>query len=290
MTQRHLFLAFLLISSLISLSAQEKIKIILFAGQSNCRGKGDFSKLTAADTALLIQAQKQITFALYENGEKTVKPLHEFKASKGDTKKYGPEWFFGPELFMGMNLHKHSPQQKFLFIKHAVGGTSLHAAWNVNWSAEIANGTPDEKRPRLYYTWIDYVKEVLATLDMSKYEIVGMVWVQGESDNPGLKKGPKFAYSQNYKKNLTNLINKVRGDLKLPNLPFMCLQIGKLPMTELAGEMDNMYVLRHDGKKGEGQYIYPMYPQSHYNYEGMKKIGSNFAELFIQNCDNRLTP
>ncbi|WDE97776.1 sialate O-acetylesterase [Lentisphaera profundi] len=284
MSIRTLFLGLLLFSFSTSLFSSEKTKIILFAGQSNCRGKGDFSKLTANDKAILAKAQKQITLALFEHGKKTLKPLDCFKAAPGDTKKYGPEWFFGPEMFMGMELSKQWPNQKFLFIKHAVGGSSLHAAWNINWSADIAKGTPDERRPRLYYTWIDYVKEVLATLDMSKYEIVGMVWVQGESDNPGMKKGPKYEYSQNYKKNLTTLINQVRSDLKQPQLPFFCLQIGKLPMTEIAGEMENVYALRHDGKKGEGKYVYPMYPQSHYNYEGMKKIGTNFGELYIEKC------
>ena len=239
MLYRFTIIALLLFSVVNTHGAKksQKTKIILFAGQSNCRGKGDFAKLTADDKVLLKKAQKQVEFALFENKKKTVAPLHPFKASVGDTKKYGPEWFFGPELFMGMNLHKQWPKQKFLFIKHAVGGTSLHAAWNINWSADIAKGTPDEKRPRLYYTWIDYVNEVLSTLDMSKYEIVGMIWVQGESDNPGFKKGKKYEYSVNYKKNLTNLINKVRADLKIPKLPFFCLQIGKLPMTEIATEM-----------------------------------------------------
>jgi hypothetical protein len=128
------------------------------------------------------------------------------------------------------------------------------------------------------------VQEVLAALDPDSYELVGMIWVQGESDNPGLKKGPKEAYSLNYKDNLVKLIRKAREDVQAPDMPFFCLQIGSLPMTEAAEEAGHAFVLRHDGKKGEGKYIYPMYPQSHYNYEGMKKIGSNFAELYIEAC------
>tara|TARA_B110000305_G_C19310784_1_gene573873 strand:+ start:361 stop:534 length:174 start_codon:yes stop_codon:yes gene_type:complete len=57
---------------------------------------------------------------------------------------------------MGMNIHKKWPNKKSLFIKHAVGRTSLHAGWNVNGKEGIAaKGTTDQKRPRLYYTWID---------------------------------------------------------------------------------------------------------------------------------------
>ena len=261
-----------------------KVKVILFAGQSNCRGKGDFSKLTSDELARLEAAGQRVTLALFENKEKTVKPLHPFKASPGDTRKYGPEWFFGPELFMGIALSEQWPDEEFLFIKHAVGGSSLHGAWNIDWSADTVKGTPDAKRPRLYYTWSSYVQEVLATLDPDQYEIVGMVWVQGEADNPGLKPGPKEAYSKNYQANLVKLVQKAREDMQTPDLPFFCLQIGKLPMQAAADEVGTAYVLRHDGKTGEGKYVYPMYPQSHYNYEGMKKIGLNFAELYIETC------
>jgi len=264
--------------------AGQKTKVILFAGQSNCRGKGDFSKLTEEERVQLEQAQKQITLALFENKEKTVEPLHPFKASVHDREKYGPEWFFGPELFMGVKLNQQWPNQKFLFIKHAVGGSSLHGAWNIDWSADIVKGTPDEKRPRLYYVWSEYVQSVLATLNQDKYELAGMVWVQGESDNPGLKDGPKAEYSNHYKSNLLKLIKQARADMNAPNLPFFCLQIGQLPMWEVAEELKEVYVLRHDGKTGEGKYIYPMYPQSHYNYVGMKKIGANFGELYIEKC------
>ncbi|MDB4297578.1 sialate O-acetylesterase [Flavobacteriaceae bacterium] len=261
------------------LQAQQKTKIILFGGQSNTRGKGDFSKLTVEDKALLKDTQEKVTLALYENKEKTIAPLHAFKASARDTKKYGPEWFFGPELFIGMNFHKQYPNQEFLFIKHAVGGTSLHADWNVDTKADI----PKSKNNGLYYKWIAYINEVLGDLDMDKYEIVGMFWIQGESDNPGMKpNSPKAEYSKNYKHNFTNLVNKVRTDLDLPTLPFYALQIGKLPFKEVAKELDNLYILQHNGKKGTGKYIYPMYPQSHYNYEGMSKIGTNFAELYIE--------
>ena len=155
--------------------------------------------------------------------------------------------YFGPELFFGLELYKAYPNEKFLFIKRTLGGTSLYGCWNPNWSVEKATVKKEDKKPKLYFDFIEYSKEVLTSYDASELNLCGMIWVQGESDHK-----PDIAFNS-YGANLTELIKGVRGHFLTDDLPFMCLEIGRLK-----NEMKKIEVL------------------GHYNYEGMKRIGTNF--------------
>jgi len=260
-----------------------KIKVFILAGQSNMDGRGDGSKLISEDLRQLEKAQKNIHFAYNRN---PIIPLNITIPLAHTAKKFNLEKTFGPELFFGIEMAKKYPNEKFLFIKRSLGGTSLYGCWNPNWDEEKAAHMNELKRPKLYSDLLLYMKEVLADYNSDTYEFCGMLWVQGETDS-GIKKFGTIP-SEKYAENLTNLINGIRIETKVKDLPFLLLQVGggKVVegMKEVSGKMKNVTFIPQSSNEKAERYL-PKYgpPIGHYTYEGMKTIGEWFADEFILN-------
>ena len=76
-----------------------------------------------------------------------------------------------------------------MFIKRALGGASLYGCWNPNWTKEKAQYVNELSRPKLFHKLLNDVDKELSKHDKLDYQIMGMLWVQGESDS-GQKWGP----------------------------------------------------------------------------------------------------
>lgn len=257
----------------------KKLKVFLLAGQSNMEGKGDGGKLTETEKKDLEAVGKRVRLA-YDH--EPIRPLSVTEASAGLKKKFEVESVFGPELFFGLKMAAAWPDQEFLFIKRSVGATSLYGRWNPDWTAEKAAKMGEEKAPPLYADFIGYVREVLGAYKPEEYEICGMLWVQGEADGDP-KRGiePAEAYGEN----LQNLITRVRKDTGVPELPFLLVQVGFGQVTEgmqaTAGAMKNVSLIPQS-KDPASPNFFPKYPVGHYNYEGMKRIGSLLADEYLK--------
>ena len=81
----------------------------------------------------------------------------------------------------------------------------------------------------------------LKKLPKNSYEIVGMLWVQGESDS-GQKHGP--LPSEKYSENLTSLIEKIREHYGIKDMPFLMLGVGSSKiiksMEEVSKKISNV--------------------------------------------------
>ena len=193
-------------------------------------------------------------------------------------------------MFFGINLSKAYPTHNFLFIKRAQGGTSLYGAWNADWSIEKAKLINEENKPRLFADFISTTDKQLSKLPPNSYEIVGMLWVQGESDS-GKKHGP--LPSETYGENLKRLIQKVRQHYNLPDLPFLMLNVGSNKvvqgMKDAVKHLHNVTLVEKSKDPLKDNYT-PTYthfwngkPAGHYNYIGMKKIGELFFDSYQSN-------
>lgn len=113
---------------------------------------------------------------------------------------------FGPELGFGHAMATTHPEQNILLIKVSEGGTSLRGDWN-----------PDNPKS-LYHRLMKIGKETcdLLTEHDATHDIGGVVWHQGESDS---------GQADTYAALLTAFINRIRTDLKQPDLPFVIGQI-----------------------------------------------------------------
>lgn len=274
---------------------QKKTKVFLLAGQSNMDGRGDASKLSEAEIKLLANASQKIHFiykgtvgegnAIRYNG-----PLDFTNPWNFVKQKFRVEKCFGPELFFGVELVKNHPEHDYLFIKRSQGGTSLYGAWNPNWSVGKARFFNEQDKPKLYKDFIDLVDAELAKLQPDSYEIIGMLWVQGETDS-NTSNGPTA--TDTYQENLENLINSVRGHYNIPELPFLILGVGSKKvqnsMVQVSNKLTNVSFIERSQDVNKSNYT-PIYTHKwkgkavgHYNYEGMKKIGQLFYKNYSDN-------
>ena len=271
----------------------KKTKVFLLAGQSNMDGRGDFSKLSDDELKDLAFAQQKIKY-YYKGTANNIKlPLIiDGVLSATDPwnfvkKKFRINKCFGPELFFGIELSKRYPENEFLLIKRSEGGTSLYGAWNPNWTYEKAKLKAEEHKNKLFQDFINTVDKQLSKLPEGSYEIVGMLWVQGESDS-GQKHGP--LPSEKYSENLTELIKKVRDYYNVNDMPFLMLGVGSEmiinSMEEVSDKLVNVELIRRSLDTKSNNYT-PRYnhmwngkPANHYNYVGMKTIGKMFFKRY----------
>lgn len=292
MSNRLFLLALLsLVFCLTTVQSQDvkKTKVFLFAGQSNMDGRGAAEKLTIGEQKQLAFAQKRIHFyykGTVNNGKTPLiidGPLDVTDPWPFVKEKFRLEQCFGPELFFGMTLSKAYPDEKFLFIKRSQVGTSLYGAWNPNWSLEKARLKGEENKPKLFEDFIATTDAQLAKLPPNSFEIVGMLWVQGESDNGPL---PSSTYGQN----ISTLIQKVRDYYGVPYMPFLMLGVGSkkvvTAMSDATKKSLNVSFIRKSNNPKANNYT-PIYthkwngkPAGHYNYKGMKKIGNMFFDTY----------
>jgi hypothetical protein len=263
-------------------------------------GRGEASKLSEAEMKLLANASKKIHFVykgtvgegnpIRYNGALDFTNPWNFVKQKFRVKKC-----FGPELFFGFELVKNHPKHDYLFIKRSQGGTSLYGAWNPNWSVKKASFFNEQDKPKLYKDFINLVDAELAKRHPDSYEIIGMLWVQGETDS-NTSNGPTAA--DTYQENLENLINSVRGHYNIPDLPFLILGVGSKKvqnaMVEVSNKLTNVSFIERSQDINMSNYT-PIYthkwkdkPVGHYNYEGMKKIGQLFFESYQTSYTNLL--
>ena len=276
------FLLFFFISYLSSYSqlqlSDDKINVFILAGQSNMAGAADASNLSNVDLIDLEKAKENVSFVY--NGNKAV-PLNVTIPADWKKKKFQLDSCFGPEIFFGIELSKKHPNKKFLFIKRALGGASLYGCWNPNWTKEKAQYVNELNKPKLFYELINDVQKELSKYDKSDYQIMGMLWVQGESDS-GQKWGP--LPSDTYADNLKNLINNSRSIFKSSKLPFMILQVGSKKignaMKQVSEELKNVTFIAQNKDISSFNYLPRLEDNIHYNYFGMKKIGILFSNNF----------
>ena len=259
----------------------KRIRVFIFAGQSNMEGRADGTKLSAKDEARLLQAQKRIQLAY---NRQPLRPLDSVSPPDDIREIYKVDRIFGPELFFGLSMAEAWPDEKMLFIKRAVGSTSMYGCWNPNWSAEKAAVLKEENEPRLYSDMIAYVKELLSGYAPDQYEICGMFWVQGESD------GKSHTAAAAYGENLRALIEGVRKEVGNRELPFALLQVGNLKVVEgmkqTAQDVPNVSLLTQSADPASPEFL-PTIPNGHYNHEGMKRIGDRFAKTFLNQYKNK---
>ena len=258
--------------------SDDKINVFILAGQSNMTGAADASNLSKVDLKDLENAKENVSFVY--NGKEAV-PLNVTIPADWKKKKFELDSCFGPEIFFGIELSKKHPNKKFLFIKRSLGGASLYGCWNPNWTKEKAQYVGELNRPKLFHELLNDVDRELSKYDKLDYQIMAMLWVQGESDS-GQKWGP--LPSDTYFGNLKNLISKSRDAFKYPKMPFLIMQVGSKKigqaMKSVSNELKNVIFIPQNMDKSSYNFLSRREDNIHYNYIGMKKISNLFLNNF----------
>jgi hypothetical protein len=175
-------------------SSGRKVYVLLFGGQSNALGWGYQQYLEdTQDPLAKPQEDVEMFYSIAGPGmlpEETLLPLQ--SGNSNTNVKPLPNCYpalttapisrFGPELSFARTVRDriHTPEAKVVVIKFAHGGTSLYKDW-------LPDGTRDSAADgKIYQIFQNVVRRGLAAVKQ-KYpdhavEILGMGWVQGESD------------------------------------------------------------------------------------------------------------
>lgn len=174
----------------------EQYDVFLLAGQSNMDGRGNKKELIG-ELAVYAEPQPDVLIAFASGGL-----YRRFITSNGFV-PLAPGNAFGPEVSFGRAMAAGLPGRHIRLIKYAEGGTNLRADWNPN------------AKEKLYTKFIAFTRQSLQAITDhgDTWQLRGMIWHQGESD--------VCMKANKYQDLLKELIDRVRADLEVKDLPFV---------------------------------------------------------------------
>ena len=258
-----------------SIFADEVTRIFLFAGQSNMVGSDansdridDYPNFKGAGGP-----QRDVLYSyILGNGD---------EASKGWV-PLKPLRSFGPEVTFARRVRQQAPFP-IAIIKSAVGGTTVAFDWNPD--------APD-KGQKLYPRTLKLIRESLDELDKRgvRYQFEAVMWHQGENDMLD-----RNLYKQ-YSDGLTKLIERLRVDLKAPQLKWYIAEVSEKGIWGM-DHRNNLGIFRQQQEQvlkadpllrwvptshlafevmGSGQ------PHYHFGTQGQLQLGEAFATAYLR--------
>ena len=185
------------------------MSIFLLVGQSNMSGRGELSDLREDD---LLTSERIYTFTNSGNWAPAEFPV-DANLDQVDTVSWDRNPGVGPALFFAKGLLDENQDQSIGLVPCAKGGTSI-----MEW---LPNYSDRDDRDTLYGNCLARAIEAQAN-----GEIVGIIYHQGESD--GFDKFRSFYWDRQF----VMLINSLRSDLNIDQLPVVFAQIGRLTTQE----------------------------------------------------------
>ncbi|MES2732108.1 MAG: carbohydrate-binding protein, partial [Bacteroidota bacterium] len=244
------------------------IRVFLLGGQSNMTG---FSQIVGLPGDL---GQTRENVRIWEDAQWETNgtiPWGPLRPGLGRTNGQ-PHQFIGPELTFGRAMSDYFGGQTIALIKSSLGATRLA----IDWRPPSSGGN----RGPLYDKFINDTRFAMGQLREQGFDptIVGMIWMQGESD------GVDLGMSNEYERNLTNLINDLRRDIPANNMP---VGIGKIDVQpawphnaiirqaeeNVVRALPNMGIFDTRGFETDGV---------HYFQAGMIRVGYGFADVMKQ--------
>lgn len=130
-----------------------------------------------------------------------------------------------------------------------------------------------------------FYQQFIAHVRKVKGPFKGMLWYQGESDALMPEEAPK------YEQNLLNLIDNVRSDLNAPELPFICIQVGRYALLDDQGKFAPLWEQIREAQRRVMQLRKNVYTVGaldllcddpiHVSFEGQQRLGRRLAEIAL---------
>lgn len=253
--------------------AKTEVPVFLLSGQSNMTGYAAVSDLTADQKRNVdnVKIYMDLDWEGDDSKERKWLTLGTGFGSNGNN--------LGPELFIGRTLSDSLPGQKIALVKDCVGSTYLGKS--SDWlppSSNNGNGGTLYKN-MMNNTVTTAIRTFTQAFDTSQYtpKWAGFVWLQGEFD------AQNQSYSNAYENNLTNLINDIRAQLNIPDLPVIIPMIDQqnqwtynsiVRAAEIAvtKNLKNVDTLDTRGFATDG---------THYKGQGQVKVGMITAQRWL---------
>ena len=236
------------------LPPKEKFHLFLLVGQSNMAGRG---VVTPADQAPLPRI-----LMLNKAGEwvPAIDPMHFDKPVAG----------VGLGRSFAAVIAAANPGVTIGLIPCAVGGSPIDT-WKPGVLYKETNS----------YPWDDTMRRAKLALEAGTFK--GILWHQGESDT----NTPELARA--YAPKLRDVVERLRAELKAPNVPFVLGQLGRFegrPWNESQILVDQAHrdlpkLVGHaafvsaEGLKDKGDKI-------HFDADSYRELGRRYAEAFLK--------
>jgi len=289
-----------------ALHGKKKVYVLLFGGQSNALGWGYRQYLEdTGDPLARPQDDVEMFYDFQGNGLLPENRLLPLQSGNSNTNvkplpncypglTQSPISRFGPELSFARTVRDHipDPDARLVVIKFALGATTLWKHWLADGTASSgADGT-------IYRIFQDVAKRGLAAV-REKYpdatvEVLGMGWVQGESD-------AIEGRGEEYQRHLSDFIADVRATFG-SSFPFVLAKIApqqiegcpdskmieqwkivRAAQDSVAASVPGVTATETDGEaypvaKGlsEGQY--------HYTTPALLQIGKDLGNALVAAC------
>ena len=243
-----------------NLIKEKEYKLILLCGQSNMVGLGKIEQLSS------VKLPENIVY--FNFGTNTnLKILNNT---------------FGPEVGISRALHIKFPDQDFIIIKFAIGGSSI-TDWAPNNNYTWVEASRKRQFNGLYNELLSKVKNIT---DGYHTELIAFLWMQGEEDSSYIGLG------KDYKRNFMNLINSLRqdfnnnklpiiyGDINLPVQKYPAVNHVKKAQYSILHEIDNTYLIKTGDLEKEDD-------QLHFSSNGLLVLGKRFGNILIDSIMNK---
>lgn len=252
---------FSLATSLVSVKADEAIKVILLGGQSNMVGIASTENLKSPYNKPFSKIKA------WDPKDNKWKPLSpEVLNSKGS---------FGPEIHFAHTIANDFPMYDIRLVKYAAGGTALYDDWSPTLKGEQ------------YLNFMNRTKDALMNLDEAgaDYEVSAMLWLQGESDAHENK-------GETYEKNLSDFISHLRTEFNASTMPFIIARV----RDYYGGETGQAKIVRDaQAKVAESTENVAWFDTDdcstqdagHYDASGLADIGNRFAKKYKEIVNNQ---
>lgn len=202
------------------------VRVILLGGQSNASGCSldeYLQKNVSAQKYEEYSAGYDNVYINYLAGDHMSEEFVKCSTLQGEL-----DGAFGPELGLAEKLHEMYPDEDFVIIKCAWGGTNLYEQW--------LSPSSDGKTGTLYKQFVKFVKTSINYLEEKNYNVVieAMCWMQGESDSFLVES------ATNYGEHLNNFIEDIRKEFSKyaskNGIAFIDAYIADLPMFWVYGD------------------------------------------------------
>lgn len=202
------------------------LRVILLGGQSNASGCSldEYLKKNVSEEKYQEYSNGyDNVYINYLSGDKKSEAFVKCSTLQGEL-----DGAFGPELGLAEKLNEMYPDEDFVIIKCAWGGTNLYEQW--------LSPSSDGKTGKLYKQFVKFVNTSIDYLEGKNYNVVieAMCWMQGESDSFLVES------ATNYGEHLENFIEDIRKEFSdnasKNGIAFIDAYIADLPMFWVYGD------------------------------------------------------
>ena len=238
-----------------AITGQDRYRLIILAGQSNMVGAG-----RKEDIALPPKNEN----IMYYNLGRTMDLRPASDAS------------FGPELGIMQKITQHFPNEKFLIIKYAIGGSSIYD-WSPDRDELKVESMGYPKFGKMCDSLFKYSSEIVAERNVIP---TAFIWMQGETDSRFVQAGKE------YYEHFSKLIQRVRKEYRSDTLPVIYGKVNPEPkryvgLAEVQKSQDSTYrtiphtyMVNTDGLEKRQDSL-------HYSSQGQWELGKKFGNVLV---------